>query len=135
MAPMRSPPAASRTTPTKLTMPPISCRPSVSRAISAPKSKSSRWTRIISASGHRREECHLVARAQRMTGGHVVLVDGDADDRGILQRVGKARPAALQPRQEVADGRDAGGQLDRLLGCADFGAKPSEIEQLHGRSF
>src|SRR5262249_45136694 len=135
MAPMRSPPAASRTTPTKLTMPPISCRSSVSRVISAPTSKSSRWTRIISASRDRREQRNLVARAHGVVPGHVVLIDRDAHHRRVLQRVGKARAAALQPRQQIANGLDAGGEFDSLLGRPDLDAEPSEIEELHGWGF
>src|SRR5262245_59481602 len=98
MALILASPARSRTTPTKLTTPPISVRPVVSAVHSAPTSKSSRCTRIISLpAGDRREDGDLVAGRDRMIERHIGLVHRDADDRQVLQRLGVARRARFQP--------------------------------------
>src|SRR6185437_15246744 len=102
----------SRTSPTKLATPPIPRLPPVSLPISAPISKSSRWTRIIaSASGHRRKQRDLVAGADRVARLDIFLIDRDADHREILERRGKSRTAALQPAQQPGHVGDPGGQL------------------------
>ena len=54
-------------------------------------------TRIISAAGHRREERHLVAGAQRRILGHILLVDGAAHHARARQRLGEAGMALAQP--------------------------------------
>src|SRR5260221_9639787 len=129
---MRWSPATSRTSPTKLVTPPMFVLPRVRAASSAPTSKSSRCTRITgSASRHRRDQRHLVARRHRMVAGDIALVDGNAHDARVLERLGEARSAALEPVEQRRHGGDPGGQLDPFLGGADLGAQPGEIEQLH----
>src|SRR5688572_13887311 len=102
MAPIFEVPAISRTRPTKVTTPPISCRPWVSALISAPTSKSSRWTRIMaSPSGHRREDGDLVARGDGMIVLHVGLVHRHAHHREILQCLGMAGRTGLEPVEQA----------------------------------
>src|SRR5215472_125121 len=133
MAPILSPPAISRTRPMKLATPPMPWRPSVKRAISAPTSKSSRWTRIIaSASGDRREQRDLVIGAHGVAHRHVFLIDRDTHHREILERLGEARAPPLEPAQERGHVHHLGGRLDALLGEADLGTQPGEIKDLHG---
>src|SRR4051794_20556158 len=116
----------SRTMPTKLATaptPPIFERSFVSRE----RSKSSRWMEIfISASGHRRKECDLVAGADRRAGLRHVLVHGGADVLLFRQcafpRAAAAREMAAQSRH----GGDAGGNLDLLGRRAELLAQRSE---------
>src|SRR5690348_3855517 len=121
-----------RTSPTKLATPPIPVLPRVSASSSAPMSKSSRCTRIIaSASGDRREERHFVAGTDGMIPGDIFLVDRDADDRAVAERLGEAGPARLQPVEQSGHGGDTRRRLERLLGLADLLAQPREIKDLH----
>src|SRR5262245_36191349 len=104
MAPILLSPAMSRTRPTKLTTPPISCRPLVRALSSAPTSKSSRCTRIMaSASGHRREDGDLVASGDGMVVLHIGLVHRHAHHREIFQRLGMAGRAGLEPVEQCTD--------------------------------
>src|SRR5215469_4077852 len=122
----------SRTRPMKDVTPPISLRPRVSAAISAPGSKSSRWTRIIaSASGDRREERDLVAGFEAMVVGDVFAIDRDAHQLRVGQRVDIIRPARLQPIDELRHGRDAARRIEHLFGRADLLPQPGEIEEFH----
>src|SRR5579863_2904332 len=127
-----SPPAMSRTRPMKLVTPPISVRPRVSAAISAPGSKSSRWTRIIaSASGDRREECDLVARLHAMRVADIFAIDRDAHEFRIVQRLGVVGPTRLQPINELGDGRDRARRIDGLFRGSDSLPQRGEIEDFH----
>src|SRR5690348_10203905 len=122
----------SRTSPMKDVTPPISRRPRVSAAISAPGSKSSRWTRIIrSASGDRREEGDLVAGFEAMVVGDVFAIDRDAHELGVGQRALVIRPARFQPIDELRHGRDRARGIEILFGGADLLPQPGEIEEFH----
>src|SRR3984893_11598294 len=106
--------------------------PAASRSSSTPTLKSSRCTRIIgSASGDRREERDLVAFAQRVLGSDIVLIDRNAHDSEIPQRLGISAAAGAQPIEQPRDIANLGRQGDLLLGAADAGAQPGEIEQPH----
>src|SRR5579875_801657 len=131
MAVMAPAPVISRTSPTKLTTPPILRLPAASAASSAAGSKSSRWTRIISASRHRREEGHLVARPHRVIGAHIFLVDGDADHGRVLQRGGIARAASPKPFDESGHIGHRGRKRHLFLGDAGALLEPGEIKELH----
>src|SRR6185437_17172318 len=61
----------------------------------------------------------------------IALVDRDAHDARILERLGKARPARLQPVEQRRHRGDRRRQLDALLGLADPDAQPSEIKEFH----
>src|SRR5689334_18393440 len=124
----------SRTSPTNEATPPIRWLPRASLSSSAPTSKSSRWTRITgSASGDRREERDLVAAPHRMVPADIFLVDRDPHHREVLQRLGEARPARLQPAEQRADRGHLGRRIDALLGDADPAAQPGEVQDFHQR--
>src|SRR4051794_6174318 len=108
------PPVRSRTKPTKAATPPISLRPAVMRANSAPMSKSAACTRIISAARHRREEGDLVARCQALIELGEILVDRHADRLEIGQRLGMAAAAPAQQGHEILHRLDAR-RVDDLL--------------------
>src|SRR5690348_14082061 len=129
-----SAPPASRTVPTKVTMPPIVVLPRVRSSISNPTSKSSRWTRIMVAStaGHRREQRHFVARLEREIPADVTAVDRDAQRPAVLERLGKGRSARLEPVDQRRRRRDAGRRIEGFLGLADLGLEPGEIKESHG---
>ena len=76
------------------------------RAISAPMSKSSCWTRITSASGHRREEGDLARGPDPRIVAHMALVDGGADHLVARERIGEFGSARLEPGDQLGDGRD-----------------------------
>src|SRR5579871_535288 len=114
MATSRSPSFVSRTRPTKLASPPMSVRLSVNRASSAPTSKSSRWTRITSASRHRRKERDLVAGAHGVLEAGIFLIDRDAKDLAIGERGLVRRALIFQPIEQLADGGDVRGRRDFL---------------------
>src|ERR1700689_663840 len=116
-----------RTVPMKLTTPPIEVLPRVRLSISRPMSKSPIGTRIISAPRHRREDRNLVAGLQREIPADRAPVDRDAQGAAVLQGLGEAR----SPRLEPIDQGPGRGQIERLLGLADLGLEPGEIEQLH----
>src|SRR3989304_221622 len=93
-----SPPAMSRTRPTKTATPPTLALPAGSAANSRPTSKSSRWMRIMaSAARHRREDRDLVAGAHGMMGLGVFPIDRDAHDARSLQRLRVSAAPPLQP--------------------------------------
>src|SRR5487761_324079 len=129
-----SAPPASRTVPTKVTMPPIVVLPRVRIAISKPTSKSSRWTRIMTAStaGHRWEQRDFVARLEQDIPADMAAVDRDAQRPPVLQRFGKAGPARREPVGQRRRRRDAGRRIEGFLGLADLGLEPREIEEPHG---
>src|SRR5262249_46292334 len=122
-------PAWSRTVPVKLTMAPISVRPCVRRAISAPISKSSSWRRITSASGHRREESDLARVAENRTAAHAALVDGGADHLVPREGIGEFGAARLEPGDQLADCSDLGRERDLLGALADLLFDPGEIKE------
>src|SRR4051812_22208804 len=110
MAATRSP-ALARTVPTKQPMPPMSARPAVSAANSAPMLKSAVCTLILampSASRHRREERHLVARTDACGGFGEVLIHRAADRAEVGEGAGVAGAALGQPGDEFADRAHAG---------------------------
>src|SRR4051812_29306248 len=112
-------PALPRQMPAKVATAPMSVRPAVSRAISAPMSKSSRCSRTVtSSSGHRREECDLPRPADRRVGLDVGLVDRRADDLRVLERIGVFLTASAQPGHEIADRAHARWRIDLLLRLA-----------------
>src|SRR5262249_39955860 len=121
----------SRTRPTKETTPPMSWRPLVSCASSRPGSKSSCWTRITSASRHRRGEGELPVPADGGVERHVLLVHGDAHDGCVLERFRMAGRLRLQPVEQGAHRSHIGRQCQRLLALADARTQPGEVEQLH----
>src|SRR6267142_5585405 len=117
---VNKPPAPSpRTNPVKVTMAPMSVRPSVIWRTSAPISKSSFWTRTAkaSASGDGREECDLARPFDARAGLDVGTVDRRADDLAALEGRGVFRSARFQPGDEVADRGNPGRQIDSLLGA------------------
>src|SRR5215469_10614872 len=61
----------------------------------------------------------------------IVLIDRHAHDPLVFERLGESRPARLQPIEQPGHGGDVAGQLDLLLGLADLGPEPGEIEDLH----
>src|SRR6185369_15283063 len=128
---MRWPSLSARQMPVKVATAPISVRPRVSAAISAPMSKSSRCSRINSASGHRRKECDLARARDRHVGLHMRMVDRGADDLGVLECVGILLAASGQPRHEVANCAHIGRRIDLLLRLADALAYPGEVQQFH----
>src|SRR5262245_36543031 len=131
MAPTDSP-ATSRTSPMKLATPPMSARPLVSAAISAPMSKSSCCTRIIElTAGHRREQCNLIALLHRVVGADIFLIDGNAHDGAVGERRGMLGAPLGEPVQQGAHRAHARGGLDLLLADTDFALYPSEIEDAH----
>ena len=123
------PPAWSRTVPRKVTMAPMSVRPALSVAISAPMSKSSVWTRITLASRHRREEGDLAGGSDRSVMAHMGLVDRSPDHFGAGESVVEFRPAGFQPSDQLGDGGNLARQVHVL--CADAGLllDPGEIEE------
>src|SRR5579872_1252225 len=130
MAATRSP-GLLRTVPTKQPIPPISVRPAVSAANSAPTLKSACWTLMRatrSASCHRRKECHLVAGTD--TGGRVgeFLVHRASDRSAVGEGAGIAGASLRQPGDEVGDRGNAGGHRQLLLGGADAFTQPGEIQ-------
>src|SRR3954447_6763574 len=128
-------PSLPRQMPVKVATAPMSLRPAVSRAISAPMSKSSRCSRTVtSSSGHRRGESDLARPADRRVGLDVGLVDRGADDLRVLERIGVFLTASAQPGHEIADRAHAGWRIDLLLRLADAFAHPGEINQLHTRA-
>src|ERR1700681_3009367 len=128
------PSAISRTSPTKLAIPPMRRLPVPSAASSPPTSNASRWTRIIarSAAGDRREQRYLVPRSDRMIEADIILVDGNADHREIGEGAGKTGAAGAQPIEQGGNRADTWRQVDPFLGDADPGPQPSEIQQRHG---
>src|SRR3984893_10081324 len=123
----------SRTSPMKLATPPMRWLPAASRSSSTPTSKSSRCRRIIgSASGDRWEQGDLVAFAQRVLGSDIILIDGNAHDSEIPQRLGISAAAGAQPIEQTRDIPNFGRQGDLLLGAPDARSQPGEIEQPHG---
>src|SRR6187551_2090483 len=117
-------------------MAPMSLRPAFSRAISAPMSKSSVWTRITLASGHWREQGNLARGSDRSVMAHMGLVDRSPDHFGAGESVVEFRPAGLQPSHQLGDGGDLARQLHVLCGDAGLLLDPSEIEEAraHGAS-
>src|SRR5262249_30061058 len=131
-APLR---AISRTSPMKLPTPPTSVRPAVSRASSAPTSKSSRCTLITdSAPRDRRKERHLVAGLHRKVEAGILLVYGNPDDRPVGESGGMLGPAGGEPIEQRADGRHLGRRRHRLLADAHLALEPGEIKYLHVRT-
>src|SRR3954454_22985599 len=128
-------PSLPRQIPVKVATAPMSVRPAVSRAISAPMSKSSRCSRTVtSSSGHRREECDLARPADGCIGLDVGLVDRRADDLRVFRRIGVFLTAPAQPGHEIADRAHAGRRIDLLLRLADALAHPRKINELHTRT-
>src|SRR6185503_2066253 len=134
MAMTRSPPSLPRQMPVKVATAPMSVRPFVSRAISAPMSKSSRCSRINSASGHRREECDLARTRDRGLGLHMRVVDRRADHLGVLERVGVFLAAPREPGDQFADRAHISRRIDLFLRLADALAHPGKVEQLQVQS-
>src|SRR5690242_8316665 len=66
-----------------------------------------------------------------MVAGDIALVDGDAHDARVLERLGEARPARAQPIEQPRHRGDLRRQLDTLLGPADPDAQPGEIKEFH----
>src|SRR5208282_4799781 len=122
-----------RTVPMKLTTPPMAVLPRVTVSISRPASKSSRCTRIMlaSAAGHGREERDLVGGLHREIPADRTAVDRDTQGAAVLQGLGKARPARLQPIDQGPGRGHARRKIERFLGLADLGLEPGEIEQFH----
>src|SRR5262245_3383950 len=112
-------------------MAPISLRPALSRAISVPISKSSRCTRIISASGDGREEGDLTRAGNPRIMAHVTVIDRGADNFGASEGILEFRPAALQPIDQLGDGGDTLRRRDLLRGDAGLLLDPGEIEETH----
>src|SRR3954468_16780394 len=107
---------------------PTSVCPAVSRAISAPMSKSSRCRRtVISPSRHRREERDLARAGNRRIGLDVGLVDRGADDFRILERIGVLLAARGEPSHQIADGAHARREIELLLRLADPLAHPGKV--------
>src|SRR5262245_11630054 len=115
-------------------MAPMSLRPALSRAISSPMSKSSRCTRIISASGDGWEEGDLARARDRRVMAHMLVIDRGADHFGAGKGVFELRPAALEPIDQLGDGGDALRQRDVLRGDAGLLLHPGEIEETHPAS-
>src|SRR5262249_49713676 len=132
MAPTAPPPAISRTSPMKLATPPTSLRPAVSRAISAPTSKSSRCTLIMdSAACHRRQQRHSVAGLHGIVEAGIFLVYSDPDDRSVGESGSMLGPPGGQPIEQRADGCHLGRRRHRLLTDADLALEPGEIKYPH----
>src|SRR5262249_50725951 len=121
----------SRTVPVKVTMAPMSLRPTLSFAISAPMSKSCCWTRITSASGHRREESDLARGPPPPTVTHMALVDGGAGHLLPPEGIGELRPARFKPGDQLGDRGDMLRHRDVFRGAADLLLDPGEIEEAH----
>src|SRR6476660_3075431 len=108
MLAMALPALSPRMIPVKVTTAPMSIRPAVKRAISAPASKSAVCTRALrSASGHRWKEGNFGGAGDAGGRPHVCAVDGGADDLGALKGFRVLRASALQPGHELSDGIDA----------------------------
>ena len=90
-------------------MAPMSLRPAFSFAISAPMSKSSCWTRITLASGHRREEGDLARGPDRSVMAHMGPVDRRPDHLGAGKSVVEFGPAGLEPGDQLGNGGDLAG--------------------------
>src|SRR5579862_9238998 len=125
--------------PEKVTTAPISVRPRVSFATSTAASKISRCRRIVvviasSAARHRWKEGDLAGTGDSGVGSHVVAINRGANHFRILEGVGIFLAAARQPRHEVADGGNRGGDLDLLFRLADALAHPGKIADLHASS-
>src|SRR5579883_2315418 len=70
-------------------------------------SKSSRCTRIIAlASGHRREDRHLVLIGERVVAPDIFLVDRDPHDREVAQRLRVPRTARAEPVEQPGEIED-----------------------------
>src|SRR5690349_9109794 len=117
--------------PTKLARPPMSVRPVVSAASSAPTSKSSAWTRINSAPRYRWKQGDLVARLHRMIEGGVILVDRNFDRAAVGECRLMGRAQRLQPVQQFADIAYIGRRRQLLARFAELAAQPGEVKQLH----
>src|SRR5690606_33006702 len=139
-----TPPLDARTVPTKLAMAPTSSRPARRRAISAPTSKSSCWTRVWiakavvrpaepasstgSASGDGREERDFGAFAQGGGGVGQHLVDRDLDIAPLSQGLAPGLAAAAQPGAQLAGAGDAAGQADFFARQAERLAQGGEVD-------
>src|SRR5262245_14581636 len=98
-------------------------------------SKSSAWTRTkgstaaISAAPPRREDADLAHAPDLVGVMGVLLVKCDADHPVIFQRRLILFAKSLQMIQQIADGDDAGRQLDLFLAFADLLAHPGKIDE------
>src|SRR5262245_43461909 len=99
-------------------MAPMSLRRALSRAISAPISKSSRCPRIISAPGDGREEGDFARAGDRRVVAHMTLIDRGADHLGAGEGMREFRTAALQPIDQLGNGGDAFRGRDLFRGDA-----------------
>src|SRR5437016_2378676 len=105
-----------RIVPVKVTMAPMSVRPAVRQRTSAPRSKSSRWTRTLKAlaSRHRRKEGDLARTGEAGGRLDMRLVDGGADDVGAGEGLGVLRPQSLEPRHQLSHGGNVGRKVQHL---------------------
>src|SRR5215831_5329837 len=102
------------------------------RSSSAPTSKSSRCTRIIpSTPGHRWEQGDLVTFPDRMCEPDILLINGDANEPEVSQRLGMPVAAPPQPIEQPRHIIDLRRQSDVFLGAANARPQPSKIEKLH----
>src|SRR5436190_13420571 len=122
---------SSRQMPVKVATAPMSVRPCVSRATSAPMSKSSRCRRTTLSSRHRRKERDLARACDLRVGLHVIAVDRGADDVGVLEGIVILLAALFEPRDEFANRAHVCRRIDLLLRLADAFAHPGEVEQFH----
>src|SRR5690606_6805018 len=138
-----------RPVPPKLAPAPTSPRPARRRAISAPMSKSSCWTRtstagaagapvapIDSAPGDRREERDLGAVPQGRRGVGEHPVDRHLDVASLPQRFAPGGAPAAEPGAQLAGAGDAAGQAHFLAREAERLLQGGEVEDrdVHGRT-
>src|SRR3954447_1194915 len=86
------------------------------------------------AAGHWREESYLARAGNGRLRLDVGMVDGGTDYQRFIERVGVTFALPRQPCDQIADGADVRGRIDRLLRFADPFAHPGEIFHLHASS-
>src|SRR5579862_1691980 len=140
---MAAPSSLPRQMPVKETTAPMSRRPSVRPAISRETSKSHSWIQMVtlavmttpaSTAGHRREEGDFAGAGNRRILFDVGVVNRGTNHARRIESMSIALAARGKPCDQIFDGLDARGRLDRLFGLADPFAHPGEIFQLHPSS-
>src|SRR3954469_10292110 len=115
-------------------MPPMSVRPPVSAANSAPTSKLPVCTlmrAMLSTTRHRREKSHFVARTDMCGRISEFLIDRAAHRATVGKRTGEAGAALDEPGDQRADGGYVGGRRDALLRGAGALAQPGKVKDRH----
>src|SRR5215831_13336877 len=82
---------------------------------------------FASAPRHWRKERNFLGARDRRTSLDMGVIDGGADDLGVLERERIFLPPAGKPSHEIGDRSDAGRRIHNFLALADALAHPGEI--------